>query len=255
MYVLTQDLLKPFPLLMWLTGAALLMAWRRTLPPRRGWRIVFVVYGLLLLDSLPATSYFVVGWLERSSPRVLARPADARVIVVLGGGVLSPRRKGDPTLPDYSSYSRTMRAWQLYRDGPPRPIVVSGGEPNPQARGEPAARVMAQLLTDWGVPATDVIIEDQSRTTAENAEFSARILRERDLTEGVVMVTSATHQWRAARQFRRAGIAVTPAGCDYYADTLPLNWHLFWPSGTAVSMNQHAWHEYLGAVWYWLRGR
>lgn len=254
MYALIQEVLKPFPLLMWLTGGLLIVAWRRSRESRRVWRLLFVIYGLLLLDSLPLTAYCTAGWLERSFPKVTARPEGTNVIVVLGGGVIQPRTVGDPTLPDYSTFTRTYRAWELYRDGPRCLILVAGGEPDPRAPGEPAAIIMAELLRKAGVPAADILVEDQSRTTAENAEFAVRLLEERELTDGVLVVSTATHLWRAERLFRQRGVTVTPVGCDYYADQLPWTWTLFWPSGTAVSMNQHAWHEFLGAAWYWLRG-
>lgn len=253
MYALTQEILKPFPLLMVLTGGLLLLARRRCPEPRRLWRLLLLSYGLLLLDSLPLTASLTAGWLERSFPRVTSRPEGTRVIVVLGGGVIQPLRVGEPTLPDYSTFTRTYRAWELYRDGPPCTILVTGGEPDPRAPGEPAAAVMAELLRKAGVAESDILVEDQSRTTAENAAYSVQMLRDRELTQGVLLVSTATHLWRAERLFRRRGQPVTPVGCDYFADQIPWSWGLFWPSGTAVSINQHAWHEFLGTAWYWLR--
>lgn len=255
MYAVIQEVLKPFPLLMLLTGVSLIFVWRRSPDMRRRLRVVLVLYGLLLVDSLPLTAYLAAGWLERSFPKITSRPDDTKVIVVLAGGVIQPRSAGEPTLPDYATFMRTYRAWELYRDGEPCPILLSGGEPDPHAPGEPAAVVMAEMLRKMGVDEPHLIIEGESRTTAENAEFAARILRERQLTEGVLMVTTATHLWRSERQFRHQGVEVTPVGCDYFADRMPISPSLLWPSGNAVTMNQHVWHEVLGAIWYRLRGR
>jgi uncharacterized SAM-binding protein YcdF (DUF218 family) len=214
---------------------------------------VLILYAMLLISSLPVTVFLTAGWLERSFPRVTSRPQGTRAIVVLGGGVLQARHAGDLAWPDYGTYTRTIRAYELYRDGPPCPIVLSGGGALPPK--QPAGQVMADFLKRMGVPEADLIVEDQSRTTAENAEFTARILKERELTDGVLLVSTATHLWRAEWLFREQEIAVTPAGCDYLTDQIPLNGTLVWPSGTAVSMHQQAWHEYLGAAWYWLNGK
>jgi uncharacterized SAM-binding protein YcdF (DUF218 family) len=253
MYVFAQEVCKPFPLLMWLTGVVLFVIWRRSPTPRRRWRPALALYAILFVSSLPVSVFLIAGWLEWSFPRVITRPEGTRAIVVLGGGVLQPREADDLAWPDYGTYTRTIRAYELYRDGPPCPIILSGGGTSPPK--EPAGRTMAAFLKQMGVPETDLIIEDQSRTTAENAEFTAKLLKERELTDRVLLVSTATHLWRAEWLFRSQGITVTPAGCDYFVDQIPLNWTLLWPSGTAVSMNQQAWHEYLGVLWHWLNDR
>jgi uncharacterized SAM-binding protein YcdF (DUF218 family) len=167
--------------------------------------------------------------------------------------VWQPYKARDLAWPDHTTYARTIRAYELYRDGPPCPIFVSGGGTTPPR--QPAGRVMAEFLMRMGVPESDLIIEEQSRTTAENAEFTTKLLKERELTDGVLLVSSATHLWRSEWLFRNQGVTVTPVGCDYFTDQVPLNWTLVWPSGTAVAMNQQAWHEYLGVVWYLLNNK
>jgi uncharacterized SAM-binding protein YcdF (DUF218 family) len=253
MYAFVQEICQPFPLLMWLTGVVLFVTWRRSPTPRRRWRKVLILYAILLVSSLPVTVFLTAGWLEGMFPRVKSRPEGTRAIVVLGGGVLQPKRPGSRAWPDYGTYTRTLRAYELYRDGPPCPIILSGGGTTPPK--QPAGRVMAEFLRELGVPEHDLIVEDESRTTAENAEFTAKLLKDREITDGVLLVSTATHLWRAERLFRNQEIAVIPAGCDYFTDQIPLNATLIWPSGEAVTMNQSAWHEYLGAAWYWLNGK
>ncbi|HUQ68203.1 MAG TPA: YdcF family protein [Planctomycetaceae bacterium] len=254
MYALTQEILKPFPLFMWLTGILLITLWRRYPEQRRRMRALLFVYALLLLDSLPLTAILTNHWLETMFPKVTARPAGVQAIVVLGGGVLQPRSADEPTRPDASTLYRTLRALELYQAGPPCLIILAGGEPDPLAPGEPAAVVMAALLKQSGVNEADLIIEDQSRNTAENAKHAVRILQERHVSDGILVVSTATHLWRAERLFRNLGTTVTPVGCDYHAEDFPLRWTLFWPSGHAVMMNQWAWHEYLGSIWLRIRG-
>ncbi|MDZ4689487.1 MAG: YdcF family protein [Planctomycetaceae bacterium] len=254
MYALTQEILKPFPLFMGLTGVLLIALYRRCPDQRRRMRALLFAYALLLLDSLPLTAILTNQWLETAFPKVTTRPAGVRAIVVLGGGVIQPRSPDEPTRPDYATLARTLRALELYQAGPPCLLILAGGEPDPRAPGEPAAVVMAALLKQAGVNDADLVIEDQSRTTAENAKHAVRILQERHVTDGILMVSTATHLWRSERLFRNQGATVTPVGCDYHAEEFPLRWTLFWPSGHAAMMNQTAWHEYLGSVWLWIRG-
>jgi uncharacterized SAM-binding protein YcdF (DUF218 family) len=252
MYELLLELLKPFPLLLGLLGVLLVRLWRRCPERRRLCRAALVVYALLVLDTLPWTLHFTSGWLENVYPRVASRPEGTRAIVVLGGGVISPRDGQPSSRPDESSLVRTMRAWELYRDGPPCLVIVTGAG-TPEAGS--VADVMAAWLQDVGVPEADILVEGQARNTAENAELTLQLLRARGIDDGIVMVSTATHLWRAERNFRNRGVVVTPIGCDYQSDRVPTNWTQFWPSGRAALLNQAAWHEYLGAAWLWLCGR
>lgn len=80
------------------------------------------------------------------------------------------------------------------------PFLVSGG----QLYGETTwAEVMRARAISRGVPADRVRIQDRSTTTAEDARFSAEVLK---LPRGsrVLLVTSPWHSERAAEHFREA---------------------------------------------------
>jgi uncharacterized SAM-binding protein YcdF (DUF218 family) len=113
---------------------------------------------------------------------------------------------------------------------------------------------MAAHLQHAGVAPDDLIIEDRSRNTAENARLTAAILRQRGWTEGVVLVTSATHLPRSAAYFRKEGVEVIPVGCKYGADECERGLWGFWPSSRAASIHQEVLHELLGLAWGKLRG-
>jgi uncharacterized SAM-binding protein YcdF (DUF218 family) len=49
---------------------------------------------------------------------------------------------------------------------------------------------MRQFMLDLGVPAAALLTEERSRNTRENAEMSAKLLRERGIQK-VLLVTSA----------------------------------------------------------------
>jgi uncharacterized SAM-binding protein YcdF (DUF218 family) len=78
-------------------------------------------------------------------------------------------------------------------------VLLSGGQ------GEAAA--MHALARAAGVPATALRCESRSRNTAENALYSARMLRAAGIGE-VILVSHRTHLLRARLLFRLAGIAV-----------------------------------------------
>lgn len=111
-------------------------------------------------------------------------------IVVLG----APLRDGQLTPP---LVERVEAAAALYHAGGASRVVATGGVTRSGHRAEAAA--IAEGLLARGVP--DVLVEDRSLTTAENAAFTARMLG----PCAVWIVTQPFHGRRAARLFRRAG--------------------------------------------------
>lgn len=255
MYGLIVRLMQPYGLS--LSALALCLFW--TYWRRRDWRralrgpMIFLV--IVLLDSLPITVWLTNGILEQRFPRIEARPPDLQAIVVLGGGAIPPRQPGEKTRPGLSSLLRALRAAELYHEGPPCQVIVSGGWPDPKRGATSAGATMVEVLTRNGVAPSDILLEEESRNTDQNATLSAKILRERGMTKRVALVTSAAHLWRSERLFHREQIEVIPVGCDYHTDKLGSDLWLLWPAGDAVSMNQDAFHEYVGIVVYWFRGR
>ena len=205
-YFLKQLLLPPGILLLLL---ALAWWWRRSRP-----RLAAVCFALGLggfwLMSLPIVVQWGAELLEREPPlareewATLARHVDA--IVVLGSG----RERGDPAWgadqPTGVGLERERYAARLAKVSG-LPVLTSGG----LHYGTPPteARLMADSLhDDFGV--TVRWQEGRSRTTWENAQFSAEVL----LPEGVqrvVVVTQAWHMPRAVWSFQRAGFEVVPA--------------------------------------------
>ncbi len=149
---------------------------------------------------------------------------------------------------------RCLRAAEVYRQGKPCPVLVSGGKVNPEAPGPTLAAAMRDFLLRQGVAEEDLIVEDRSTTTYENAVESCRLLEERGLHK-IVLVTDAAHMYRAADCFRKQGAEVVPCGCRYRATGMEWSPWAFVPNPAAAGASQEALHEWLGTAWYRLRGR
>ncbi|WP_415771612.1 YdcF family protein [Pseudomonas sp. LB3P38] len=205
-YFVKQLLLPPGILLL-----LLVLAWwlRRSRPRLAGLCFALGVGGFWLM-SLPVVVQWGAKALEREAPlarddwATLSQRADA--IVVLGSG----RERGDlawgADQPTGVGLERERYAARLAKASG-LPILTSGG----LHYGTPPteAKLMADSLRDdFGVAVRWQ--EGRSRTTRENAEFSAEVL----LPEGikrVVVVTQAWHMPRAVWSFKKAGFEVVPA--------------------------------------------
>jgi uncharacterized SAM-binding protein YcdF (DUF218 family) len=209
------------------------------------------VIGLFLLSWLPLARLLLRPYEDLFPPR--AFPAgDAQAIVVISGEMESPDPATHAHRAGRDTYARCLYAARLYKDWHALPILASGGPPRGKPHGVPDAAVMQQVLENAGVPQSMIWLEQRSLSTHENAAYSAQILRAKGVHQ-VVLVTSAIQMLRAELCFRKAGIAVTPAACDYASygsykirDLLP-NW-------SAIEINEDLLHETAGLLWYWIHG-
>jgi len=173
----------------------------------------------------------------------------AQAIVVLSSSILPPLLERPYYLPDRETYERCLFAAWLFKTKRPVPIVASGG---PLSAGQSSnAAVMKQLLVNSGVPESVIWVEEQSRSTHENALFSAAILRQHGVNK-VLLVVEAQSMRRAEACFRQAGIEVLPAPSarrrlgPLFREMIP-NWR-------ALYRNEVSLHELGALAWYRLRG-
>ncbi len=213
--------------------------------------LVFAVASLVLL-STPAISYFALGSLEWRYPPANDRPASTPAIVILGGYLRPPDAAQPWPELGYDSLARCLRGVELYHAGPSCPIVVSGGAVAGNA-DLTIADSMADLLIAMGVERDDILIENRSSSTHENAINTAQLLRELGI-DRVVRVTDATHLLRSELCFLRQGIDTVPRGTRYRATSLARGISSFIPSAGAIGGIDDAAHEWLGLAWYWARG-
>lgn len=228
------------PLLAGFAGLALLLA----SAPRPGLALVAFSLGSLYLLSAP---WFVAGLLRTLDvyPHLDPESPDfptADAIVVLDGGrlVATPERGGNVVGP--RTLERLQAGARLHRRlGVP--ILVTG-----------YGALMADALEQaFGLEAR--WIEDESRTTQENADFSARLLHA-DAVACVYLVTHGWHLPRAVAAFERAGVDVVPVPAGR-TDRLRTERGLMGllPSPGRLFSSFLVLHEWLGILWYRLRYR
>ena len=144
------------------------------------------------------------GFEEKSTPQDV-HFASRTTFVLLGGGT---RYDGDKRLvPKRDAFVRIVVTAELYREcrraGGACRVIVSGG--NPQHHEQAEADNYAPFLLARGVSATDLVRENESLDTYQNARNVASIVQpERD--ETLVLITSAYHMHRALLAFNAFGL-------------------------------------------------
>ena len=159
---------------------------------KRIWRVVVIVFVLWLALVVAAVAF------PQKFLCVDSGPAQADVIVVLGGG----------------SAERSEHAAELFKERAAPRIVVSG-------RGD--CEINRQLLIEDGVPAAAIELETQSRTTRENAVLTVKLLRQQK-SGRVILVTSWYHSRRALESFRHYAPEIKFYSRPSYVDYARADW-------------------------------
>lgn len=252
MYRLVVRLLEPYTFLIVLLALSQILVWRRQRPRGRALIASTVVLGLVWTVSMPMTAHLALGSLEWSYPPGTEAPAPGDTIVVLGGDLIvdadQEARLGG------STFQRCHHAQRLYQRAGGCRIIVSGGKPDWAQPGPTLAEAMRDFFLRSGVRTDDLILEDKSATTFENACRSRDLLETMDHNR-VWLVTDAVHMNRAERCFRLQGVDVTSAPCDHQTLQFELRVTTFLPAASAIAGVNQAAHEWLGLLWYRLRGR
>ncbi|VXB29675.1 conserved hypothetical protein [Pseudomonas sp. 8AS] len=244
-FILKQLLLPPGGLLLLIVLAWLCAAAR----PRLAVVLLVLGVGGLWMMSLPVVVEYAARALERepalAEAQWVALAQRAEVIVVLGSG----REEADPAWgsdqPSATALERLRYAARLHRASG-LPVLISGG----LHYGEPPseAGLMAEVLQrDFGVATR--WREERSRTTWENAQYTAELLREQGIRR-VALVTQAAHMPRSRWCFERAGLQVVaaPLGFLGVANARPLGGWL--PEGKALWQSTRLLNEALGLAVY-----
>ena len=244
-FILKQFGMPPGSLLLLLLAAWLL----RSRTPRLATGLFILVLTAFYGLSLPATTQMMAGQLENQPALTptewpsLGQRAGA--IVILGGGREPADTAWLADQPSQFAVQRLRYGARLARASG-LPILVTGGLHFDRPPSE--ARLMADTLQqDFG--AQTRWLEERSRTTWENALYSADILQAEGIRT-IVLVTDAWHMQRARWSFEQAGFKIIPAPQGFYSSgqQKPLNGWL--PEARSFWQNTQLLNEFLGLWLY-----
>jgi len=250
-----RELILP-PTSLFLLIALGLLLWRRW--PRLGRWVAGTGLALLTFLSTTGGAGIFVAPLERMTvPLRTPERMGAQAIVVLAAGRLrNAPEYGGRDIPDYVALARLRYGAHLQRRTG-LPLLVSGG--TGAKAGKPgfalADAMSTALREDFGVPVK--WLERGSRDTAENASFSAAMLRASGVKR-ILLVTDAMHMARARIAFERAGLEVIDAPTVFFSrppaagepDFAVSDWL---PSAEGTRLSWYAVYELIGLAWYRVR--
>lgn len=227
--------------LVMLVGA---LVWRRA----RGW---LVGAGLvwIWLWSTPLMFGLLGRGLENYAPMMRAEDhKEADAIVILGGGMGIADTNDWPYVEAWAGCDRVLhgaRAWRARR------------APRIFCTGDGAEQSTVPLLVELGVPREVVMCLDARNTEEEARAVAHAIVGSGQWVVGrkprVLLVTSAWHMRRAELMFRKAGLEVECAPCDYETivrkgKRFSFEWGDLWPTSEMQFYNTYLFKEHYA---YW----
>jgi uncharacterized SAM-binding protein YcdF (DUF218 family) len=218
-----------------------------------GWRKgsrLFALLALLVVVVVgcgPLPSFMLTRLQEGYSSVPVVHQARRSAIVLLGGG--TEEIPGAPG-PEVSmlAYGRLVKAFEVYKTCKLQAVdcvvIITGGDASRHGASE--AAVYAARLTELGVGREDIVLEQRSLNTWQNAQFTAALLKTRAVDQ-VFLISSGIHLHRAVLYFEHFGVQAQPVRADYLGATMTLI-----PQAYNFLLTDLALHEYAGVLRYFV---
>jgi uncharacterized SAM-binding protein YcdF (DUF218 family) len=195
--------------------------------------IVCILGGRFLINTTSFADRLISPlWMDDTS-------GSADAIVVLGAGIVGPCE------PNLNAVRRVMLAVSLWREGRAPIVFFTGGPPN--GLSCPVATVMADLATQLGVGRQAIHAEIASKSTWENAEKSAPLLRALHVHR-ILVVTDRLHMPRASGVFEHFGFAVGRVSVPVYAGHMDNVSMLIAGAREYVALLYYRWKGWIGSL-------
>lgn len=246
---IVSRLLFPVPVICGMLGLGLILLWFTRRQKTGKVLVTIAAFALLLLGNSQLSGVFLRTLEDRYHPADLSSlPAAAGskpYIVVLGSGY-SP----DPDVDLDSRLSedglvRLVEGVQLCKKLAGCKLILSGGPPA-------MAQTMGKIALSLGIPQQEIILEEHSRDTEQEALF----IKPTVSTKPFLLVTSASHMPRAMDLFTSLGMQPIAAPTDYLAKpsafVIPDE---IYPGPGGLDEITRTVYEYLGIEWEKLRGQ
>ena len=175
----------------------------------------------------------------------------AAIALVLGGMISYDESKNQVTF--NSNVNRITKAVELYKNKKVKTIFITGGSGSvtyPEKRE--ASLLKNYLIKYFNIPNKDILIENKSNNTYENAKFTNEILKKQKLNKKkIILITSNTHYYRAQKCFEKQGIKtfiLNEKRLKTREKWLPKN--LFLPQSDILFNWDNLLHEWIGIITY-----
>ncbi len=154
----------------------------------------------------------------------------------------------------HAATDRLMQAIDLYNRKYIDKIFLSGGSGSLENQDDKEADIIEKYLLTLGIPQKDILKENKSKNTHENALYTVSFIRKNQISGNFLLISSSSHIKRAKLCFDKLGINVDIYPTNY-EDTYPSSYRkLLTPSVKVLFKWDEFMHEILGLLSYKIAG-
>ncbi len=234
----------PLGMILFLLGLLFLFRGRQT---KAKLFLILSFLWLTLISYEPLTNYLLYKH-EMRYPTLKQAPQNIDYIYVLGNGHHTDDAHPITSQVNSISSVRLNEAIRLYHQLKHKPTIILSGysglfDPTP------GAVMQKRLALALGIKEEHLHIEPTPKDTQEEAKAAKRVIGDRPF----ILVTSASHMYRAMQFFLHENLSAIPAPTNHQA-------HIKYPnyagifSPYALRQATILWHEYIGILWQKLKG-
>jgi len=218
---------------------------------KRRSKIAFL--SLFLFYTNPFLSWFALNtWEVPATPfSEITKNCDYGIVL---GGVSNMLTLPQDRIHFNQSADRITDAIQLYKTGKIKQLIMSGGSGSLTHRELKESTRVKDYLLAIGIPSEDIIAEDQSDNTYQNAVNTMELVQKLNANASTLLITSSTHMRRAAGCFEKAGLNPDIFSADIQTSPMEFSFGLFIPSIGAISTWSALIKEWIGYTVYWMVG-
>ena len=242
--IISLTLLSPLPFILIFIYIGLKNILNRRI--KSGFLLIFIGVGTYLGTSDFFVDRFLFKLESEYSTISTVKLQEGDVYILLGGGIVPNSAGGN--VPSEGANARIIKTAQFYNKYPKK-IYISGGSPLQNKESE--SSVYKRELVALGIPSENIVIEEKSRNTRENALYIRKMM-EGSKEKKAVLITSAFHIPRSVNTFDdgEGGLIFYPATCDFMAKKEAENFFDYIPEYTNFKKLGILLKEYIGMVYY-----
>lgn len=217
-------------------------------------RMAFLALGLFLFFTNQAIySFFIRKWVVPIVP--IAQIDNYDLALVLGGASRVDLEDTNRVFLNENAGDRIIHAIQLYKMGKVKKILFSSGSASLTGSKLAEANQAQKLFYMMGVPKKDLIIENKSRNTFENAMYSAEIIKKDSSLKRILLVTNGLHMKRGLACCVAVGLSCKPFPIDNDGAFDEKEWDMYVvPKMYMFSGWDRFSHEFIGYQVYRIKG-
>lgn len=216
---------------------------------KRRKRALTIATGLLIFFTNPfiANEAWLL-WEHPPTPFSQVQNYDAAIIL---SGIANRDKSPKDRVYTNKGADRVLHPIRLYKEGHVKKIIISGGSGSLSLKETSESSDLKKILVCAGIPERDILLEERSRNTHENAKFTAALLKQNPELKKLLLVTSAFHMKRASACFEKQNIKADIFSADHYAIDRSYSFdNLIVPQEYSLFLWKKLFHEILGYIVY-----